>query len=66
MSQGTQSYIAQERTLASFPATDQLYIFWQWFWLSVSANYPWLVTEPEASGVPGWQIGTKALCLLAP
>ena len=22
-----------------------------------------LVTEPEAVGVPGWQTGTKALCL---
>ena len=27
------------------------------------ANHPWSVTEPEAVGVPGWQTGTKALCL---
>ena len=33
-------------------------------WLSVYANHPWLVTEPEAVGVPGWQTGTKASCPL--
>ena len=32
-------------------------------WLSVYANHPWSVTEPEAVGVPGCQKGTKALCL---
>ena len=31
--------------------------------LSIYANHPWLVTEPEAVGVPGWQTRTKALCL---
>ena len=31
-------------------------------WLSVYANHPWSVTEPEAVGVPWWQKGTKALC----
>ena len=28
----------------------------------VYANDPWLVTESEAVGVPGWYTGTKALC----
>jgi len=32
-------------------------------WLSVYANRPQSVTEPEAVGVPGWQTGAKALCL---
>ena len=27
------------------------------------ANNPWLITEPEAVGVRGWQTGAKALCL---
>ena len=27
------------------------------------ANHPWSVTKPEAVGAPGWQTGTKALCL---
>ena len=31
--------------------------------LSVHANHPWLVAEPKAVEVPGWQTGTKALCL---
>ena len=31
--------------------------------ISVYANHPWSVTEPEAAGVPGWQTGTKALWL---
>jgi len=30
-------------------------------WLSVYANHHWLVTEPEAFGLPGWQTGAKAL-----
>ena len=37
-------------------------------WRSVTVaiimdNHPWLVTEPEADGVPGWQTGATALCL---
>jgi len=37
---------------------------WEGQWcLSVYANHPWSVTEPEAVGVPGWQTGAKALCL---
>jgi len=32
-------------------------------WLSVHANHPQLVTEPEAAGVHAWQTSAKALCL---
>jgi len=32
-------------------------------WPSVYANNPRSVTELGAVGVPGWQAGTKALCL---
>ena len=33
-------------------------------WLSFYANHPWLVIEPEAVGMPGWQTGAKALCCI--
>jgi len=32
-------------------------------WVNIYANHPWLVTEPETIGVPGWQTGTKTLYL---
>ena len=34
-----------------------MYVTYAWFARSVS------ITKPETVGVPGWQIGTKALCL---
>jgi len=32
-------------------------------WLSIYVNHLWLVTEPVAVGVPGWQTGAKAFTI---
>jgi len=33
-------------------------------WVNIYANHPWLVTEPETIGVPGWQTGQSQQLLL--